>query len=121
MIIALEAAIQRLMNEGLENQIERHRRCAKIIRDGVKKLGLKMLVDGEIASNTVTSVFLPSHIDIGAFIQTLENKGFTVYAGKGPLLEKNMFQIANMGEVNEEMCVDFLKVMADTIHESSGT
>jgi len=117
MFIALDAAIQRLMNEGLENQIERHRSCAKIIRDGVRKLGLKMLVDEAIASNTITSVFLPPHIDMGAFIQKLEDKGFTVYPGKGPLLEKNMFQIANMGEVNEEMCVDFLKVIAETINE----
>ena len=80
-------------------------------------MGLKTLVDDEVASNTVTSVFLPPMVGIGAFIQSLEDKGFTVYPGKGPLLENNMFQIANMGEVNEEMCRLFLDAMTETLGE----
>lgn len=121
MFIALDAAVQRLLSEGLENQIERHRRCAKIIRDGLRKLGLKMLVEETIASNTVTSVFLPVHIDLDSFVQRLEDKGYTVYPGKGPLLEKNMLQIANMGQVNQEMCYKLLDVMAETLAECNSS
>ena len=51
------------------------------------------------------------------FIAKMEEKGFTVYAGKGPLKPKNMFQIANMGEVNAEMCSVFLKTMQATLAE----
>ena len=117
MFIALQAAVERLLEEGLEAQINRHKRCAKIIRDGVRKMGLKLLVDDSIASNTVSSVFLPIEIQAEKFIDTMEEKGFTVYAGKGPLKPKNMFQIANMGEVNEEMCSIFLKTMQQTLSE----
>jgi 2-aminoethylphosphonate-pyruvate transaminase len=117
MFIALDAAVKRLLREGLENQIERYRRCAKILRDGVGELGLEMLVDEAIASNTVTSVFLPPRIDMNAFLRELESKGFTVYPGKGQLLEKNMFQIANMGQVDEGMCRRFLKAFKETITE----
>lgn len=119
MFIALKAAVKRLMKEGLDNQIARHRHCASIIRGGVRKMGLKTLVDDDIASNTVTSVFLPTHVDIGAFIQALEDRGFTVYPGKGPLLENNMFQIANMGEIDEGMCRAFLTAMSETLTEFS--
>ncbi len=115
MFIALEAAVRRLLKEGLENQIARHRRCARIIRRGVREMGLATLVDDEIASNTVTSVFLPEKMDLAAFIQELEKQGFTVYPGKGPLLEKNMFQIANMGQIDESACRLFLEVMARTM------
>ena len=115
MFIALEAAVQRLLDEGLESQIDRHRRCARIIREGVRAMGLKTLVDDDIASNTVTSVFLPQEANLAAFITSLEEQGFTVYPGKGPLLEKNMFQIANMGQIDEDDCRRFLAVMARTL------
>jgi 2-aminoethylphosphonate-pyruvate transaminase len=119
MFIALDAAVTRLLKEGLDNQIARHQRCAKTIRDGVRNMGLKTLVGDDIASNTVTSVFLPPDVDIDGFIQALEDKGFTVYPGKGPLLKNNMFQIANMGMINEEMCRLFLDTMSETLKEFS--
>ena len=120
MFIALEAALERLFDEGLDAQIERHRRCSRIIRDGVKKMGLGILVEEETASNTVTSVFLPAKIDLGTFVAKLDEKGITVYPGKRHLKEKNMFQIANMGEINDDMCHNFLEVMSETLKELSG-
>lgn len=115
MFIALDAAVEKLLEEGLEKQINRHKRCAQIIREGVRQMGLKLLVDDNVASNTVSSVFLPAEITMAKFIKKMEEKGFTVYAGKGPLKPKNMFQIANMGEINEDMCNVFLKTMKETL------
>jgi 2-aminoethylphosphonate-pyruvate transaminase len=117
MFLALEAAVERLLEEGLENQISRYKRCARIIRRGVSEMGMKLLADNQVASNTVTSVFLPEKILMDEFIGKMEAKGFTLYPGKDDLKERNMFQIANMGEVNEDMCFDLLKVMAETINE----
>jgi len=111
---------KRLLEEGLENQINRHKRCAQIIRDGVRKMGMKLLIDDPVASNTVTSVFLPENIQVDEFIEKMEVKGFTLYAGKGELKKNNMFQIANMGKVNEEMCGGLLKVIEETINELKG-
>ncbi len=92
--------MQRIPEEGLENQINRYKQSAKIIRTGVRKMGLKMLVDEKIASNTITSVMLPQDINMDAFITRLDEKGFTVYPGKRHLKKRNMFQIANMGAIN---------------------
>jgi 2-aminoethylphosphonate-pyruvate transaminase len=117
MFIALDAAVKRLLEEGLDSQIARHRSCARILRNGVKKIGLKLFTDTKIASNTVTSVYLPGHIRQETFIERMETKGFTVYPGKGPLYEKNTFQMANMGMVNEKICGFFLDALADTIKE----
>ncbi len=117
MFMALEAAVERLLEEGLDNQISRHKRCARIIREGVRKMGLELLIDDDLAANTVTSVFLPDEIPLEAFIDAMEHRGFTLYPGKGILKEKNMFQIANMGEVNEDMCAYLLKALAETIAE----
>jgi aspartate aminotransferase-like enzyme len=78
---------------------------------------LKLLVDDKVASNTVTSAFLSADIPLADFIAKLEEKGFTVYSGKGPLKERNMFQIANMGEINEKMCHKFIYSMGETLQE----
>ena len=117
MFIALDAAVELLLDEGLDERIQRHKRCVKIIRECVRKLGLKLLVDDKVASNTVTSAFLPADIPLTDFIAKLDEKGFTVYSGKGPLKERNMFQIANMGEINEKMCHKFIDSMGETLQE----
>lgn len=119
MFYALNAAVEELLDEGLENRINRHKQCARIIREGVKQMGLKILVDETISSSTVTSVLLPKEINLEAFIQRLDDRGYTVYPGKRQLREKNMFQIANMGQIYEDMCPGFLKAMAETFEELS--
>jgi 2-aminoethylphosphonate-pyruvate transaminase len=115
--VALEAAVRRIHEEGLQNQIDRHKRCAKVIRDGVRKMGLRILVDEKYAANMVTSVFLPEHVELDSFIQKLEVKGYTVYSGKRHLKEQKMFQIANMGAITEEHCEGFLNTVAETLKE----
>jgi aspartate aminotransferase-like enzyme len=57
---------------------------------------------------------------LGVFVAKLDEKGFSIYPGKRHLKEQNMFQIANMGEINEDMCHNFLEVMSETLEELSG-
>jgi len=59
-------------------------------------------------SNTVTSVFLPVEIDVKDFINEMDKKGYVLYLGKGSLLDKNMFQAANMGQIFPEDCKEFI-------------
>jgi 2-aminoethylphosphonate-pyruvate transaminase len=120
MFIALNAAVERLMEEGLENQIQRHKNCARVLRDGLRDMGLKMLIADEAASNTVTSFFLPDDVKSDDFILALENKKYTLYAGKGPLKERNLVQIANMGAIDEAMCRECLTVIRQTLDELKG-
>lgn len=119
MFFALDTAVTELLAEGLEARIHRFKRCAALIRAGLEKLGLKTLIDASDASNTVTSVFLPSEIDLEKFIAGLDAKGFTVYPGKGPLKRRNMFQVANMGAIDEDMCQKFLEMLSVSITEYS--
>ncbi|MBN2325231.1 MAG: alanine--glyoxylate aminotransferase family protein [Spirochaetes bacterium] len=114
---ALDAAVKELLDEGMEERIARYKRCARILRDGVKKMGLRMFIDEKDASNTITSVLLPEYIDMDDFVQRMEVKGYTVYPGKGHLKDLNLFQIGNMGNIFEEMCTPFLETMSETLHE----
>jgi 2-aminoethylphosphonate-pyruvate transaminase len=115
MFIALDAALEELMEEGLETRIRRYQECAAILRAGVRALGLRVLLPETQASNTVTSVFLPPGVMLKPFITELERRGYVVYAGKGPFYEQNMFQIANMGWIRPADCRTFLKELARTL------
>ena len=92
--------------------MERYQKCAKILRDGMKEMGLKFLLDEKDMSNTVTSVFLPEGSKpVEQFVDELAAAGYTVYPGKGKYLAMNMFQVANMGAIYPEDCYKFLEVL----------
>lgn len=113
---ALDAALDwTLDRETLDGRIARYQECAKILRDGMKEMGLRFLLPEDQMSNTVTSVFLPEGHDVNAFIARMANAGYTVYAGKGKYLEMNMFQVANMGAIYPEDCKKFLQVLKANI------
>ena len=108
----LEAAMDHIINEeGLDAYIERHKECTKIVRDGMRELGLRFLLPEEKMSSTVTSVFLPEGKDVAAFIKRMGDAGYTVYAGKGKYYDMNMFQVATMGAIYPEDCRKFLEVL----------
>jgi len=115
MIVALDEALQELLDEGLENRIQRYRECAKLIRAGVRKLNLRILVPDHLASNTVTSAFLPDGIQVDEFIDEMDRQGYVVYPGKRHLHQQNMFQIANMGQIQAQDCREFMGVLDETL------
>ncbi len=111
----LNKALDMVMEEGLSNYIDRHTACAKILREGMKEMGLKFLLPEEQMSNTVTSVFLPEGKDVATFVAEMGDAGYTVYPGKGKYLEMNMFQVANMGAIYPDDCKKFLEVLKQHI------
>lgn len=110
--ITLNEALNVLFKEGQEKVIERYKENALIIRNGLKELKLKLLLEDErVMSNTVTSAFLPEKIGIDDFINKMEEEGYVLYKGKGPLLKKNLFQVANMGQIFPKDCENFIEVL----------
>jgi 2-aminoethylphosphonate-pyruvate transaminase len=112
---ALNKAITKILDEGLDARIRRYQSCAAIIREGVQKLGLKLLLDAHM-SQTVTSVFLPERRNIHNFITDMQARGFVVYIGKDKFADMGMFQVANMGEIYEADCREFLKALGELIN-----
>jgi 2-aminoethylphosphonate-pyruvate transaminase len=117
MFVALDAALEELLEEGQAERIRRYQQCAAILRAGVRALGLRILLPDSQASNTVTSVFLPAGVMLNPFIMELDRRGYVVYAGKGPFYEQNMFQIANMGWIRPADCRAFLKELGRTLRD----
>jgi 2-aminoethylphosphonate-pyruvate transaminase len=118
---ALDQAIGNILDEGIDARIARYKKCAAMLREGLRSLGLELLLhDEENMSNTVTSAFLPSGTDLKSFILCLESKGYTVYEGKGKYQEQGMFQVANMGDLCERDCAEFISALDGVLKEIAG-
>lgn len=115
MFVALDAALQELLAEGLEARMARYRECAAILRQGLERLGLRLLLTPDHRSNTVTAAFLPRGLRVDEFIEAMDAQGYVLYPGKGPLLEQNCFQIANMGWILPQDCHQLLQVLESTL------
>ena len=115
MFYALDSAVQELLEEGLEMRMERYRRCSNILRDGLTKIGMNMIINKENASNTVTTVALQNDIPVKEFINKMEELGFTLYEGKKHLLKENVFQVATMGAIDENICKVFISTINKTL------
>lgn len=116
---ALNKALEHILEvEGLENRIARYQKCAKILRDGLRDMGLKFLIPEGQMSNTVTSVFLPANVKLKEFMAAMEDDGHVIYAGKGKYEAMGMFQVANMGRIYPDDCWKFLEVLKRNIEKS---
>jgi len=99
---ALDATLDLMLNEGLNNVFARHARVAQIAREGVKSLGLSLFSEEKYASNTVTAVNASDNIDVSKLIQVLREEHDVVIAGGQRKLAGEIFRIGHLGAVDED-------------------
>jgi aspartate aminotransferase-like enzyme len=99
LIMGLQASLERIKREGLENLFARTEKLARATREGVKALGLELFAP-ESPSEACTAIKVPDGID-GAKIPTLirEKYGVAVAGGQDHLKGK-IVRISHMGYVN---------------------
>ena len=99
----LDVALERMAVEGLESIHARHAAIARIVREGVRALGLELLVaDERYASSTVTAIRCPEGVEVKALRAMLEDEhGVVVAGGQGKLAGK-LFRIGHLGLVSED-------------------
>lgn len=99
---ALSAALDVVERETLPGIFERHRRTARVAREGVKGLGLKLLPQEAYASNTVTAIHGPNGVDVKKLLQILRDDHGVVLSGGQGKLEGKIFRIGHLGWVSED-------------------
>ena len=108
-LYALKQAIIELKKEGIENRYKRYSKSWETLTNGVKKLGLKYLVDDEYHSKIITSIFIPDGVDFNDMHDFFYKKGFTIYPGK--VEEFNTFRVANIGDIDYNHIKEFLSLL----------
>ena len=109
---ALEQALENILQEGVSNHHRNLLNRANILRMGMKKLGLKFLIDENDMCSVLTTVYMPEYIEVGILRQKLREKKIIIYEGKGVFKDK-VFQVGNIGELSLTEIQFFL----DTLQE----
>jgi aspartate aminotransferase-like enzyme len=112
---ALEEALQMVIEEGLENRIERHKRCAKAFYSAFEAMGLKLFADKWARSNTVLSIAYKDGVDDIKFRTMLDEEFDVLVAGSFGELKGKIFRIGNMGIVSELIVERTVKAIAQAL------
>jgi aspartate aminotransferase-like enzyme len=106
----LDVALERRVDEGAERIFARHASIARMVRGGVKEMGLDLLCEDErFASDTVTAVKAPEGVDVGKLRTLMEDEHDVVLAGGQGKLQGKIFRIGHLGLVEEEDIRDTLQ------------
>jgi 2-aminoethylphosphonate-pyruvate transaminase len=96
---ALDEAIKELEEAGgVAARVAEYRQRAELVRAGFERLGLKILVEPEHRSNSISMIYLPEGITYAELHDALKEDGFVIYAGQGDLA-KTFFRISTMGHL----------------------
>lgn len=101
LFFALDKALDQMLKEGMDNIYAEHRRIAKMLRDGVRALGLEIYPKDSCVSDTVTAITIPEGLDWRKMIALLNQEHDVVVAGGYTKLEGKVFRIGHLGKVSE--------------------
>jgi len=112
----LEASLDMIEEEGLENVFARHRRLANATRACVRHWGQgagleTYALEPEFASDSLTAVLVPAGHDADR-VRTIANDRYGVALGRGlAALQGKVFRIGHMGDLNEPMLLGALSAV----------
>ncbi len=116
LVIGVDAALEMIRAEGIENVWKRHERLATAIRAGVSALGLKLFSNSP--SYAVTPVWVPEGVEWKTFNKILKTKyGITIAGGQDDYAGK-IFRISHLGYYDEMDMVTMMTALEMTLRES---
>ncbi len=93
---ALRQALAELEAEGVEARIKRYAENARVLREGMARLGFAILVPEGARSNILTTFRLLPGLTYEALHDQMKRRGYIIYAGQGEI-RKFAFRVSNMG------------------------
>ena len=117
-IVAINKALDMLLEEGLEKLFKRHRIMSLAVQKAVEKLGLRLLVEDEDKRGfSVTSIKVPEGIDAKELTRIMRVKyGVTIAGGQGKLAGK-IVRIGHLGYFGIFDIIIAISAMEITLNE----
>ena len=120
MTYALREALRMMMEEGLENRLQRHARVAAALWAGLEAMGIGLLADPEYRLNPLTTAVVPDRIDdVSVRGKLLNEYGIEIGGGLGELRGK-VWRIGLMGDSARETNVFALLSALEMILSGEG-
>lgn len=117
---ALEQALSNILAEGVSSRFAKIKRKANFLRQGMRKLNLKFLLDEQDMCSILTTVYLPTTLDVAVLRQKLRENSIIIYEGKG-CFEGKVFQVGNIGELSDFDIAFFLSALEEILSVARST
>ncbi|MDH4192706.1 MAG: alanine--glyoxylate aminotransferase family protein [Nitrospirota bacterium] len=111
---AFREALNELLEEGVENRIQRFQGYAATIRTRLEEWGVKPVLAPALRGNTLTAFYLPEGCSYQWLHDGLKQSGYVIYAGQGQLEEK-IFRVANIGALTSQDIDGFVSAFQTTV------
>ena len=111
---ALDQALTNILGETVVGRRAKILRTATQLRKGMTKLGLSFLLEADDMCSVLTTVHLPSGVDIDQLRHGLREQSIIIYEGKGPL-KGRVFQVGNIGELSKSDVQVFLRALRGAV------
>jgi alanine-glyoxylate transaminase/serine-glyoxylate transaminase/serine-pyruvate transaminase len=97
LVLALEAGLGEILDDGVERRVERHRLAAEALAAAWRALGLDPVpARPELAAHTLSALRLPEGVD-GGLVGRIAERGVMVAGGLHPALAGRYFRVGHMG------------------------
>ncbi len=97
----LDKALEIMFAEGLENIFARHHRIGAMVRDGIRNMGLELLADEGVESDTVTAFWVPEGVNGSEVTKIARERYQTVFAGGQGSLRGKIMRFGHLGAMTE--------------------
>jgi aspartate aminotransferase-like enzyme len=114
LMYALEAQMDRILAEGLENRYARHTAMAETIQNWAETQGMPPLAPAGQRSKTVTCLQNTRAFPVEELNKYLALRGMSIANGAGELRER-YFRIAHMGEIQMNDCKALMAAIEEFI------
>jgi len=115
---ALDAALDEILSQGVHNRIAHYQQLNRRIRDALRSMGMECFTDTGHESHSICTVKTPTYITWRELYEQMKARGYIIYGCKDDLQDR-YFQVANMGELSEEMVQGFLDTLRQVLEKAA--
>jgi 2-aminoethylphosphonate-pyruvate transaminase len=106
-VYGLEAALDELLDEGVEHRQAAYRARVAFLDEAFERLGIEPTVAAANRSSSVRSLRLPRGVSYDNLHDALKRDGYVIYAGLGDSA-RTTFRVCTLGALELEVLADFV-------------
>lgn len=100
LVYALNTALRKIFQYGLERWFKKHYVMARLFQEGVEEIGLRIMADKSCRASTVSAVYLPESISLQDFKKEMRKRDVIIAGGILENLRDKYFRVGHMGMMN---------------------
>ncbi len=105
-VVSLRESLEQLLAEGIPQRLERYRRLALRLREGLRSVGMPPFTPDARMAPVLTAAYAPEGVSSGQIVSYLENECRIKISGGLGELKETLFRVGHMSPVLTEADID---------------